>query len=231
MERHAIDCMGSFGRRANLAPWRSPGKPSRSWWNKQLFDRNLPMKNFVRIVRMALERRLTFLAVVATSLGVAFFWGGNLALIKPVVEIVFTYKSPHALADQKVVDARAKLAATEDELLRLTVNLWSAPPEKQTALKIRRDRFVQQEAADQYSLRAAFFIRPLVQRFLPDSTFLALALFLAFFITATLLKDVMLVANLVLVERLSQLAMLDMRNRLFRKTLQMEMAHFGEGHS
>jgi subfamily B ATP-binding cassette protein MsbA len=189
------------------------------------------MKNFVRIVRMALERRLTFLAVVATSLGVAFFWGGNLALIKPVVEIVFTYKSPHALADQKVVDARAKLAATEDELLRLTVNLWSAPPEKQTALKIRRDRFVQQEAADQYSLRAALFIRPLVQRFLPDSTFLALALFLAFFITATLLKDVMLVANLVLVERLSQLAMLDMRNRLFRKTLQMEMAHFGDGHS
>lgn len=189
------------------------------------------MNNFVRIVRMTLSRRLTFLAVVLTSLGVAFFWGGNLALIKPVIEIVFTDKSPHALADQKVVDAKAKLAATEDELLRVTVNLWSAPPEKRTALHILRDRLVQQELAEQYTLRAAQFIRPLIHRFMPDSTFLALGIFLAFFITATLLKDAMLVANLVLVERLSQLAMLDMRNRLFRKTLQMEMAHFGDGHS
>ena len=41
----------------------------------------------------------------------------------------------------------------------------------------------------------------------------------------------MLVGNLVLVERLTQLAMFDMRNQLFRKTLQMEMAHFGDGHS
>src|SRR4029453_369825 len=48
---------------------------------------------------------------------------------------------------------------------------------------------------------------------------------------ATLLKDAMLVGNLVLVERLTQLAMFDLRNQMFRKTLQMEMAHFGEGHS
>ena len=70
-----------------------------------------------------------------------------------------------------------------------------------------------------------------MHRYVPNDTFAALGIFLAFFIVATLLKDAMLVGNLVLVERLTQLAMFDLRNRLFRKTLDMEMAHFGEGHS
>ena len=153
------------------------------------------MKNFVRIVRMTLSRRLTFLAVIATSLGVAFFWGGNLALIKPVIEIVFTDKSPHALADQKVADAKAALAASEVELAKVAADLAAAPAQQKTALSVQYDRLRQRRAAEQNSLRAAEFVRPMVHRFLPDSTFAALALFLAFFITATLLKDAMLVAN------------------------------------
>src|SRR5207237_5075028 len=116
------------------------------------------MKNFVRIVRMTLSRRMTFLAVVATSLGVAFFWGGNLALIKPVIEIVFTDKSPHALADQKVADAKAALAATEAKLVNVIVEMWSAPPGKKTALSIQRDRLEQQEIAAQNNLRVAQFV-------------------------------------------------------------------------
>src|SRR5207247_5713406 len=114
---------------------------------------------------------------------VAFFWGGNLALIKPVIEIVFTDKTPHALADQKVADAKAALAATEAKLLKVIVEMWSAPAAKKTALSIQRDRLEQQEIAAQNNLRVAQFVRPLVHRFLPDSTFMALALFLAFFIT------------------------------------------------
>ena len=56
-------------------------------------------------------------------------------------------------------------------------------------------------------------------------------MFVALLVVATLVKDAMLVGNLVFVERLTQLAMFDMRNPLFRKTLKMEMAHFGDGHS
>src|SRR5205823_3991922 len=133
------------------------------------------MKNFVRIVRMTLSRRLTFLAVVATSLGVAFFWGGNLALIKPVIEIVFTDKTPHALADLKVADAKAAIVATDAELAKVAADLAAAPLDKKTALGLQQDRLRQRKATEQNSLRAAEFVRPLVQRFLPDSTFMALA--------------------------------------------------------
>ena len=68
------------------------------------------MKNFLRVVRLTLRRRYTFAAAVACSLGVALFWGGNLALLKPVIDVVFSHgKKPHELADQKVIEAKEKL--------------------------------------------------------------------------------------------------------------------------
>jgi ATP-binding cassette subfamily B protein/subfamily B ATP-binding cassette protein MsbA len=77
----------------------------------------------------------------------------------------------------------------------------------------------------------ATFVQGVARRFLPNDTFLALAAFLSLFVAATLIKDAMLVGNAVLVERMTQLAMLDLRNQMFRKTLDMEMAHVGQGHS
>jgi subfamily B ATP-binding cassette protein MsbA len=189
------------------------------------------MKNFYRVVQLTLKRRTTFIVAVACSIGVALFWGGNLALIKPVIEIVFTDKKPHALADQKVTDAQDKLTATDQVLTQLAVELAAAPAAKQRELKTRQDRLKSQRLVDEKRLKIAEFVRPLVRKYVPNDTFAALALFLGFFVVATLLKDAMLVGNLVLVERLTQLAMFDLRNQLFRKTLQMEMAHFGEGHS
>jgi ATP-binding cassette subfamily B protein/subfamily B ATP-binding cassette protein MsbA len=189
------------------------------------------MKNFLRVVKLTLSRRFTFAAAVVCSIGVAFFWGGNLALIKPVIEIVFSDKKPHDLADHKVELAKEKLAETEKQLAVAETELAAAGAEEEREVKARRDRLKQQRAIDENKLRLAEWLRPLVHRYVPNDTFAALAIFLAFFIIATLIKDAMLVGNLVLVERLTQLAMFDMRNQLFRKTLDMEMAHFGEGHS
>lgn len=188
------------------------------------------MKNFLRIVKLTLSRRWTFAAAVACSIGVALFWGGNLALIKPVIEIVFTDKPPHGMVDQKVDDARAKLQATKLEIAAVEAEIAAAKGQK-PSLQPRLAKLQQRQQVEEQAVRMAEFIQPLVHRFLPNSTFVALGLFLGFFVVATLLKDAMLVGNLVLVERLTQLAMFDLRNQMFRKTLQMEMAHFGEGHS
>lgn len=189
------------------------------------------MKNFFRIVRLTLARRWTFAGAILCSIGVALFWGGNLALIKPVIEIVFTDKTPHGLIDQKVENAKTKLQATTDELAKLRAEIAAAQPEAARKLQAAESKLWQREQIEARQLDFVNFLQPLAHRFLPNNTFLALGLFLGAFVMATLIKDAMLVGNLVLVERLTQLAMLDLRNKMFRKTLQMEMAHFGEGHS
>ena len=189
------------------------------------------MNNFLRVVQVTLRRRFTFAAAVACSIGVAFFWGGNLALIKPVIELISTDKKPHALADHRVAEAQAKVQATDAEIQKLTADLAAAGPDQQADLNEHLHRLRQRQHSQAKSLQVAQLVQPWVHRFVPNDTFRALALLLGAFVAATLVKDAMLVGNLVLIERLTQLAMFDLRNQLFRKTLQMEMAHFGEGHS
>jgi subfamily B ATP-binding cassette protein MsbA len=190
------------------------------------------MMNFLRVVRMTLRRRYTFAAAIACSIGVALLWGANLGIIKPIIEIVFADKQPHAWADAKVDEARQKAGKTRDALVAVQSDLKSAERgKKEKELKLKESRLEQKLLVEQSAVRAAEFVQPLVHRYLPNNTFFSLAIFVGFLVVATLAKDAMLVGNLVFVERMTQLGMFDLRNELFRKVLQMEMARMGEGHS
>src|SRR6185369_86808 len=95
------------------------------------------MKNFLRVVQVALRRRYTFIAAVACSIGVALLWGGNLAIIRPIIEIVFTDKQPHAWADGKVTDAQQQLAATQQELAKVQAELNNVPTGNRAELDLK----------------------------------------------------------------------------------------------
>jgi subfamily B ATP-binding cassette protein MsbA len=189
------------------------------------------MKNFLRVVRATLRRRFTFVAAVACSIGVAVLWGANLGLIKPVIEIVFADKAPHVWADERVEQTREKVRNSLKEIDTLDQELAKADAKKQSSLKIKKGRIQERLVVEERSKQFAEFVQPLVKKHVPNSTFVVLGMFVVLLVVTTLAKDAMLVGNLVFVERLTQLAMLDVRNALFRKTLKMELAHFGEGHS
>src|SRR5205823_3423466 len=182
------------------------------------------MKNFLRVLQVALRRRVTFAAALACSIGVAFLWGGNLTLIKPMIEVVFSDKKPHDQADEKVKEAQERLLATSAELAAVEAELKQAPAAKKGELEVKKHRLEGRQAIQQRAVQFATFLQPLVHRHLPNSAFASLALYLGLFVVATLIKDAMLVGNLVLVERMTQLAVFDMRNQMYRKTLDMEMA-------
>jgi ATP-binding cassette, subfamily B, bacterial MsbA len=189
------------------------------------------MTNFLRVVQMTLRRRWTFAAAVACSIGVAILWGANLGLIKPIIEIVFVDKPPHAWADDKVAEAREKLAETQQTLATIEEQLAGAAPAERAELEREQDKLQRKLVIELKAVQGAEYLQPLVKRYLPNSTFLTLALFVGILMGATLVKDALLVGNLMFVEKLTQLAMFDLRNQLFRKTLKMEMGRFGEGHS
>src|SRR5436305_11958952 len=111
------------------------------------------MKNFLRVVQVTLRQRFTFAAALMCSIGVAFLWGGNLTLIKPMIEVVFSDKKPHDQADAKVKEAQTRLAATQAELAAVGAELKLAPAAKQQELESTRYRLqgkqgLQQRAVD-----------------------------------------------------------------------------------
>ncbi len=187
------------------------------------------MNNFFRVVRIALRRRFTFAAAILCSLCVALLWGANLGLVKPIVEIVFSGKSPHAWVNSQVDTAEKNIAAFEAEIAEHEAALADLeesadPSEHQGAidsLRIRLD-------AEREALTAARYYRPLVLKYLPNNSFQALAIAVGLLMVATVVKDGFLISNMLLVEKLSQTALFDLRKELFRRTLRLELARFGD---
>ncbi|MCI0358776.1 MAG: ATP-binding cassette domain-containing protein [Planctomycetaceae bacterium] len=188
------------------------------------------MRNFLRVVRLTLSRRYTFAAAILCSLGVAVLWGANLGLIKPIVEIVFSEKPPHDFADAKVKTGHEKVADFQKKLAAVDAAIKQGQGNAKD-LQRQRSSLDNKLFAAQKELEAAQFLQPLVKRHLPNDSFATLALFVGFLLAATFIKDTLLVSNLMLIERMTQLALLDMRKTLFRKLLKMEMAHFGNDHT
>ncbi|HEX5104594.1 MAG TPA: ABC transporter transmembrane domain-containing protein, partial [Pirellulaceae bacterium] len=189
------------------------------------------MTNFLRIVRLTLRRRLTFIGAILCSLGVAVLWGANLGLAKPIVELIFADLPPHAWVDAQVVDAQEKVAVTRARLEDLEQRIRNAAQPDRAPLVAQQEKLQQRLELEEKQLNGAKWLQPLAKRYVPNSTFGALAMCIGLLVLATLLKDAMLVGNLMLVERLTQLAMFDLRKQLFRRTLQMDLAHFGREHS
>ena len=73
------------------------------------------------------------------------------------------------------------------------------------------------------------WLRPHIQRWAPADPFQTLLLVVAGLVVATTLKDTCLVIHLLLVERIVQLTMFDIRKQFFRRTLRLDLASFGEG--
>src|SRR5688500_1536469 len=166
------------------------------------------MKNFLRVVRLTLRRRYTFAAAVLCSLGVAALWGANLGLIMPIVEIVFSEQAPHDFADAKVAAGQKKVADLKREIAALDAQIAQAAEKDQRPFRLGKASLGSKLYHAEQELAASAWLQPIVKNYLPNSSFATLAIFVGFLLAATFVKDALLVCQLMLVERLTQLALL-----------------------
>ena len=82
--------------------------------------------------------------------------------------------------------------------------------------------------AEQKALKYYRWLQPAIHKYLPTSPFQTLAVIVAALFLGSMIKDLFLVANIVLVERLVQLVMFDLRKQFFRQALRWDAAAFGE---
>jgi subfamily B ATP-binding cassette protein MsbA len=184
------------------------------------------MRNFLRVIQLILRRRMTFALTATCSLVVACFWGANLGLVKPIVDITFSGKSPHTWANDQVLEASQRVAILEQRLHDAERNLPFLPIAEQAAARRKILADEQQLQSEKLGLRQAEAYHPWIVNYLPDDSFWALALLVGILCAATVVKDAFLAANMYLVERLAQLASFDLRAQLMRATLHREYDAF-----
>lgn len=185
------------------------------------------MKNFSRVLRLALRYRLTFAASIISALLVAGLWGANIGTIYPFVEVAFQNKSLQNWAAQRLAAAQEGIEQSRREIERLEAQVPGpahAAEARSSALRLARLRLeAQQKALERYR-----WLKPWIDRYLPEDPFTTLCWLAGVLLVGTLLKDAFVIAQNVLVARLSQLATFDLRNLFFRRTLRMDLASLDE---
>ena len=169
------------------------------------------MKNYLRTLRLATRYRLTLVGVLVSSLVIAVLWGGNVSAIYPLVEVSFKGHSLQQWADQRIDQEQQRSAELRVRIQQNTEQLATAPEDQQRPLQRTIDRDAYQLRASEKSLATTQRIRPYLDRWLPSSPFNTVVLIVGLAMLGTLIKDVFLFINNMLVERVSQLIAFDLR--------------------
>jgi ATP-binding cassette subfamily B protein/subfamily B ATP-binding cassette protein MsbA len=184
------------------------------------------MKNFGRALRLALHYRWTFAGSVACALMIAVLWGGNIGAVYPIVEVAFQGQSLHQWVDVRIRDSQRD----SDELTAKIARLKNQSDAAGSTAKAKADHasLERQLEAQRGKLASYRWLQErVVKPYLPDDAFQTLALTVALLLLGTAVKSLFMVGHSILVARLSQLATLRLRGSFYRRTLDMEIARFG----
>lgn len=183
------------------------------------------MKSFRRVLLLAARRRWSLLGVVLTSLLIAGMWGGNIGTLYPMVEVVFEGDDLKSYVQRKIDKAKTDLS---DQNVKLDELRQDDSGDGHLA-EITNLEF--QQTASQYSLDSLRSLQPTINQWAPTGPFNTLLLIVGILIVGTTVKLIALTINLMLVQYISEGTVMELRERFFRKSLQLDLDHFGENGS
>lgn len=184
------------------------------------------MKSFGRVIRLALQYRFSVVASLFCALMVGLLWGGNITVVYPFVEVVFDGQSLRDWVDEQIADCRARQGEASAVIARTTTALKTASESDKAQLQNEQSEARSQLERELWTERGYRWAEPAIKRYTPDDAFLTLVLLIGFVFLGTVLKSLFTIAHTILVGRLTQLAIFDLRKQFFRRTLRMDLSTF-----
>lgn len=186
------------------------------------------MSSFSRALRLALKYRFTVAGAVISALIVAVLWGANIGAAYPCLKVVLRGQSLQQWLAQEVDSAKQKIDGYEKSLAAMQASLDSLPEKERRTIAHRIEKLQPKLAAERMALSTYTWAQPYADRYIPHDPFRTVVLFIFLLLAGTIVKDVFVVMNNILAERLSMLATLDLRKLFYRRTLRMDMAAFND---
>jgi len=167
------------------------------------------MQSLFPLFRGVLRYRTALVLSIACSLMVGVLWGANFGALYPILKVVFDGESIQELIERKATEAKAEVAALE-----------ALPP---GGLQ-RQSQLVKAKKEHQGWVAAADASR----KYLPQNAFATLVLVLAVLLGATMLRGVFYACNEILVSRIAQRMVHQLRLNFYRRTLNLDTAQLGD---
>jgi len=180
------------------------------------------MPYFLRALRLTLRYRATLVGSIACSFLVAVLWSGNIGALYPVFEVVLKNRSLQAWIAEEIDSSRARIADHEQRLADLRRG--------RGGFADRRTEHAREADLDSERrfLERSIALRPWIDHYLPRDPFRTVVLIVGVLMSATLVRNLFLVGNLLLSARLNQLVVVDLQRRFYGHALRMEPSLFGQ---
>ncbi len=191
-------------------------------------DGHSTMDNFLRAIRLALRYRWTFAASVFCALMVGVLWGGNIGAVAPFVQVAFEKKTLHDWVHDEIAEHEAKAQRNATEQAQLAVAPPGETEEQQFERLARIDQIAAENSVNEASLEFYRRIEPPMRRWLPNDAFQTLVFVVVLLMIGTTIKSIFLALHAILVNRLAQLAIFNLRKDFYRHCLRMDLAQFSE---
>ncbi|QDV23480.1 ABC transporter ATP-binding protein [Aureliella helgolandensis] len=188
------------------------------------------MHNFRRATKEALRYWKTLVLASICSFAIAALWGANVGAFFPILEVTINGKSVHMWMDEETEEARERVESTKASIEQQELALTALPEDSasftaaSTALSGLRSELVAHEA----KFLSCQKLDPWVKRFVPSDPFSTIAAIVGVLILSTLVKNVLLITNEVLVGRVALNISRNIRQNIFAKAMGMGRAEFAK---
>lgn len=178
------------------------------------------MKNFRRAIRDSLHHWPLLVMATLCSIGVATLWSANIGAMYPVIQMTLEGQSVQQKVESLIQVTQAELteqAATEVELTAQLAATDDATVRTEIETKLQALAVQQQRAESKLSWQQWQF--NFAQRYLPRDPFSTICCIMAVVVISTLVKHLMMLANDLLIGRVSTTIVRTLRTRLFDQAL------------
>jgi len=171
------------------------------------------MKHFFRTVLFSLRYKWSIVAAVLCSIMIALLWSASISSIYPIAQLVLIEQGTVSdFFDRKIEDHQRAVAQLQAEVQQRQLP-ESQRPAKQTQLNYELSQ-----------LRFWTELRPKVVPYAPNTPFQTLVWVVVFVLGTTAIRGVFLIFNTVLVARVANRTVYDMRRIYFRRALAIDQS-------
>lgn len=186
------------------------------------------MKNFSRVLRIALQFRWTVAGTFVFSLLVAILWGGNIGALYPVIQVAFQGSSLQTWIDEEIEKSHETIRECQDTIAQTHQKLFDAKPEDAKVLQHQLKEAEFDLVAEDKVLATRERVQPWIHRLLPDDPFETVVAIVICLVFATFLKGIFMFANAMCVAQLEQRTTFELRRQFYHQALRLDLTAFGE---
>lgn len=185
------------------------------------------MKSFARALKEAWRYWPALALALCSSLGVAALWGANIAALFPIIETTLHGQSLQTWNQNRLEKAQTDLSAHEAEIAELERRVpLAANAAAKNELTLQLSALQTRVQVDRAHVYSAQRLQPIFARFLPATPFSTVVFIVTLVAIATALKQLLMLANTMLVSYVSQSIAREIRSKLFDQALRLDRPGF-----